>query len=164
MLNFTNLKLNQMKKFQECEERGEAAHIQFVQDYCAKYGVLAYQGKASESDDIHNHFDLITYPHGNIDVKSRRYLKRRGEYATDYIFEIKNVKGEKGWGYGMADNIAYEQEDCWHVVSLKGLQKLVADNNYEQHDRSQYDRDDLFVWIPANDVQPIIIDSIPKTT
>jgi len=153
-----------MMKYKDCEETGRKSESQFISDYCSFYGVIAYKCKADMYCDITEHWDVWTHPHAKIDIKSRRFLKRGGEYADGYIFEIKNVNGDIGWGYGRAECIAYEREDCWHIVLLKELQKLVARNNYQIHNRKHYDRDDEFVWIPAHHVQPIIYDLIQKTT
>lgn len=150
-------------KYKDCEVTGRNSEQKFIFDYCYVYGAMAYKCKSDMHCDIYEHWDFWTYPHAKIDVKGRRYLKRRGQYADDFIFEIKNVHGNIGWGYGRAECIAYEREDCWVIVLLHELQKLVQRNGYEILNRKQYGRDDEFVWIPANDIEPIIYDLIPKT-
>ena len=78
--------------------------------------------KASEQEDIHLHFDLMTEEGETYDVKALKAIKRGGMFQEGYHYvEIKNVHGDLGWLYGQADYLAFE---CWDYFIVADRMKL----------------------------------------
>lgn len=106
-----------------------------------------------------------------VDVKAMKSMNR-GEYATDkfILVEFQNVKGDHGWLYGKATNIAFKMKDRFLIVNRESLAKLAeslvdvnlpplkATNNKDIYRTYQRDgRQDKFAFILSMD----ILDNIP---
>jgi hypothetical protein len=85
-----------------------------------------------ESTDAEDKFDHIEYVMTknnqkiSVDVKARKKISRRDLDQNDFLVwvEWKNVIGKKGWLYGKADLIAFEQEHDYLIVSRNQLALL----------------------------------------
>jgi hypothetical protein len=148
-------------KYKEQYESGKEKELRFVYDYTEEFGLFNYKCMATEQEDRFEHWDVLTYKHGKIDVKKKRKIKRHySTHTNQYVFELQNVLGKPGWGYGKADFIAYEQENVWELVLLKDLQEIVENSNFEKLTR--IGRRDVYSWIPNNIVLPFVQHIIPK--
>lgn len=124
---------------------------------------------ANAYDNMHRHIDFfITDPAGvcqSVDVKGMKKLNRSDNSPQDeWLFlEFKNVQGNKGWLYGMADLIAFEMKDKFTFIRRKLLaeiaEKLVdmnakvfrsSDAKYKTYTRNN--RNDLVSMIKATDL------------
>jgi hypothetical protein len=82
--------------------------------------------KSRSKEDIHHHIDFWLHHSGkkySVDVK--------GNNLPDEIWcEFKNVKGERGWMYGMASIIAFDmpEEGGFSVVNRDELVKWCEKN------------------------------------
>ena len=94
--------------------------------------------ESSDYENIHGHIDFfITSPDNkrlSVDVKGMKKLNRSDESVQDeWLFlEFKNVHGNKGWLYGMAELISFEMKDRFTFIKRKILidiaEKLVDIN------------------------------------
>lgn len=124
---------------------------------------------ASAYDNMHRHIDFfITSPDGkcqSVDVKGMKKLNRHDDSPQDeWLFlEFKNVQGNKGWLYGMADLIAFEMKDRFTFIKRKVLAEIAelkvnfnlkvfrsSDAKYKTYTRNN--RKDLVSMIKASDL------------
>jgi len=162
-----------MSRFASSVAEGKSAEERFVADYILTYGLPETILKASQYQNIHEHWD-VSINGDCIDVKGRRRLSRGSGFNEAYaIFEMKNVSGRLGWGYGLATFIVYEFEDRWVTVDRDKIvsivePKLLEDKQvyykfagpYKNHSREG--RNDLFTWIPVADLEEIKTSSFIK--
>jgi hypothetical protein len=94
---------------------GQKAEDLFV-DLC-KENNLSFR-YASKYENMNSHFDFIvnkfplTYTKKTIEVKAMKCPKRGDPVDPTLIYvELQNVNGGKGWIFGEADIIAFEQPD-----------------------------------------------------
>jgi len=153
---------------------GVSAETRFTADYLLSYpDKFKLFRRATRHEDMREHWDVCIND-VKIDVKARRRLNRNSDYCNDFaIFEIKNTYGTTGWGYGGADFIAYEFEFDWVVVNRKLLASFVETNITDEtvYDKfkgpylkqSRRGREDLFVWIPTDELRTISHYTLKKT-
>jgi hypothetical protein len=85
---------------------------------------------SSRDENIGEHWDFqITkdMEKFKVEVKSSKRIHRNDNQAqTDFIWvELRNVRGEVGWLFGVADLIAFEKESAFIFVKRLDLLKVV---------------------------------------
>lgn len=84
--------------------------------------------KATQKQDMSEHWDLKFQREVRIDVKAIKRDRRSGEPNEDiHWVELKNVQGKQGWLYGNATHFAFETCRYWIVVEKMSLQTLISD-------------------------------------
>lgn len=80
--------------------------------------------EATKEENIYKHIDIIV-DGIKVDVKGMKRLNREDANVNPDIHyvEFQNVRGDKGWLYGEADYIAFEQPDYFIMVDRKKLGK-----------------------------------------
>ena len=118
---------NKYDKGGECLQSGLGAEQIFEQIALSKSLEVK---TAKRRDNIHKHIDkyitqddegeLCTW---SVDIKARKKASRNDSNAQDeWIWiEFQNVRGNKGWLYGEADNIAFETQDSFVIVDRNSL-------------------------------------------
>ena len=81
---------------------------------------------AKRRDNMHKHIDKYITQESetwSVDIKARKKTSRSDSSAQDeWIWiEFQNVRGNKGWLYGEADNIAFETQDSFVIVDRNSL-------------------------------------------
>lgn len=126
--------------------------------------------KSTKQQDINEHWDLEIPI--KVDIKGMKKVKRSdSEPNQNYHWvEVKNVHGNLGWLYGLADFFAFELEDFWVIVSKENLQKMIA----EKVTKTYYDeptiyglyqrkgRSDVLTIVPSYDLCAISTAMIQK--
>lgn len=130
--------------------------------------------KADKRQDIQEHWDLKDAQGIKYDVKAMKRWKRSDPDPTDrmHFVELRNVNGELGWIYGLADYIVFETRSYWLLVSRKRLcYHIEASIDGEIHDSPKVyrlyqrkDRNDLMTVVPTVDLLAISEQVIRKTT
>lgn len=159
-------------RFAQSIVEGESAETRFVIDYLAELGRPNIIEFANAYQNMKEHWDL-SINGSKIDVKGQRRLSRAGGFSEDFaIFEMLNVNGDTGWGYGKADIIAYEFSQEWVLVERATLADFVFDSvdlseflhsfdgplkNYRRKGRK-----DSYTWISRADVERIHLSKINK--
>ena len=85
--------------------------------------------KSTRNDDMHKHIDFHLKKNGqsfSVDVKSRKKASRsNAKFDDEYTWvEFENVRGNRGWLYGDADYIVFEQEDEYIFINRAKLLKF----------------------------------------
>lgn len=80
--------------------------------------------KGSKYHDTIEHWDYLVKKNGKKARVEIKGLKDAHLFGYTWL-EIVNVKGEKGWLYGMADVLSIETKDCFNIYLMKGLRELV---------------------------------------
>lgn len=85
--------------------------------------------KATMAQDIHEHWDYKLSNSNTvikIDVKAQKRKNRSDANSQSEIIwiEFKNVRGYKGWLYGDADLVAFEQPDSFVLIKRTVLAEL----------------------------------------
>lgn len=111
----------------ESKKNGNKAEFAFERLAKKKGWVV---NKAHQQEDMYEHFDYIIFKDGEVhrvEVKSRKRINRHDEiFQDDYIWiELENVRGDKGWLYGTADLIAFEEENDFKLVKREDLVRIV---------------------------------------
>ena len=124
---------NKYDKTGDCIQSGLGAEQVFEQIALSKSLEVK---TAKRRDNIHKHIDkyitqddegeLRTW---SVDIKARKKTSRNDSQAQDdWIWiEFQNVRGNAGWLYGEADNIAFETQNNFIVVDRKSLVNYVED-------------------------------------
>ena len=85
--------------------------------------------EASKEGNIEEHYDYEISKDGQhlkVDVKSKKRVSRKEDVQDDFIWvEFQNVKGKKGWLFGSADLIAFENKDGFKIVERKALVRVI---------------------------------------
>jgi hypothetical protein len=91
--------------------------------------LVNFTREATKHENIHSHFDLIIDGNIKVDVKQLKKRNRTDslEDPTIHFVEFQNVNGNKGWIYGEATYIAFEQPDCFIMVNRKKLGNYYCD-------------------------------------
>ena len=90
--------------------------------------MLGGMTKATDKQDMSEHWDLKLQKEMRIDVKAIKRDRRSGEPNEDiHWVEIKNVLGREGWLYGNATHFAFETCRYWIIVEKISLQALISD-------------------------------------
>ena len=114
---------NRYDKTGECIQSGLGAEQIF--DQIAESKNLEVKN-ARRRENIHKHIDkYVTHESKtwSVDIKARKKTSRSDSDAQDeWIWiEFQNVRGNLGWLYGEADNIAFETQDSFVIVDRKSL-------------------------------------------
>ena len=114
---------NRYDKTGECIQSGLGAEQIF--DQIAESKNLEVKN-ARRRENIHKHIDKYITQESetwSVDIKARKKTSRSDSSAQDeWIWiEFQNVRGNKGWLYGEADNIAFETQDSFVIVDRKSL-------------------------------------------
>lgn len=80
--------------------------------------------KSSKYHDTIEHWDYMVKKNGKKARVEIKGLKDAHLFGYTWL-EMVNVKGEKGWLYGMADVLSIETNDSFNIYSMKGLRELV---------------------------------------
>jgi hypothetical protein len=101
--------------------KGRQAEIAFAKQF--KYCIIR---ESTEQEDIKQHWDYL--------IRCNNGVERKVDVKTGNIrdsilrCEVTNRMGRKGWVKGLADYIAYEQEDYWLFVKREELEALIKKN------------------------------------
>jgi hypothetical protein len=114
---------NRYDKTGECIQSGLGAEQIF--DQIAESKNLEVKN-ARRRENIHKHIDKYVTQESktwSVDIKARKKTSRSDSDAQDeWIWiEFQNVRGNLGWLYGEADNIAFETQDSFVIVDRKSL-------------------------------------------
>ena len=114
---------NRYEKTGECIQSGLGAEQIF--DQIAESKNLEVKN-ARRRENIHKHIDKYVKQESktwSVDIKARKKTSRSDSDAQDeWIWiEFQNVRGNLGWLYGEADNIAFETQDSFVIVDRKSL-------------------------------------------
>ena len=120
---------NKYDKTGECLQTGLGAEQIF--DRIAKLKCFEVRN-AKRRENMQKHIDkYITDDVGtwSVDIKARKKTRRSDDKAQDdWIWiEFQNVRGNAGWLYGEADQIAFETQDNFVIVDRDSLIKYVED-------------------------------------
>ena len=118
---------NKYDKTGECVQSGIGAEQIF--DQIAESKNLEVKN-ARRRENIHKHIDKYVTSENDkrvetwsVDIKARKKTSRSDSNAQDeWIWiEFQNVRGNLGWLYGEADNIAFETQDGFVIVDRKSF-------------------------------------------
>lgn len=135
--------------------------------------------EASTTGNIEEHYDFEiskSTNHFRVDVKSKKRVSRKtGDVQDDLIWiEFRNVRDTKGWLFGDADLIAFENQNGFKIVERRALVKVInkhvkihakvekpEDALYKVYTRPG--RPDEITLIKASDLDPILWDEWDAT-
>jgi len=136
---------------------------------------------SNREQDMKEHWDLKGSLNGSsifkFDVKGLRGKSRRGGIDSSVIWiESKNVNGDKGWLYGEADYIVFEQLTSWIIVKrlkiIPFIRSKLKHNNYTRvyeaknalyNIYTRKNRKDLLSMALIDDIKTIMSCEIPKS-
>ena len=136
---------------------------------------------STREQDMKEHWDLKGSLNGSsifkFDVKGLRGKSRRGGIDPSVIWiESKNVHGNKGWLYGEADYIVFEQLKSWIIVKrakiIPFIRAKLKHNNYTRvyeaknalyNIYTRKNRKDLLSMALIDDIKAIMSCEIPKS-
>lgn len=109
-------------------QRGTNAEKRFA-TMCMQRGLKIRS--ASREENMYHHYDfVVTVKDGtqqSVDVKAMKSRRRWQKPDPTVIFvETKAVNGRRGWLYGCAEYIAFEQPYGFFMVPRKGLLECTA--------------------------------------
>lgn len=86
--------------------------------------------EASEDRNIEDHYDYEISKNDlryRVDVKSKKRVSRISESVQDELIwiEFRTVRDTKGWLFGSADLIAFENQDGFKIVERKALVRII---------------------------------------
>ncbi|HEY5729251.1 MAG TPA: hypothetical protein VIS72_04320 [Anaerolineales bacterium] len=86
--------------------------------------------EASRAGNIEDHYDYEISKddrHFRVDVKSKKRVSRKaGGVQDDLIWiEFKTVRNTKGWLFGSADRIAFENQNGFKIVERRALVRVI---------------------------------------
>ena len=125
--------------------------------------------ESTREQDITEHWDFCgnyeDHKDIKVDVKAIKKVNREDAYPDDsvHFVEIKNVMGNDGWLYGIADYIAFELRHCFMLVDRPRLvnkilntpipEKIhVSERSVNKKTFTYYSRkgrNDLFIMVPT---------------
>jgi hypothetical protein len=164
---------NSRNKFDKKDslELGQNAEKQFA-TIAQKKGWAVIE--ASKKGNIEDHYDYEISKddrHYRVDVKSKKRVSRGdGDLQDDLIWiEFKTVRNTKGWLFGSADLIAFQNQTGFKIVERKALVRLInklvnlqakvetsAEALYKIYTRPG--RPDEITLIKTSDLTPILWD------
>lgn len=120
---------NQLDATGTCSEVGAKAEEVFA-EILRKEG---YEVRMANFSEQMRHLDIIATKNKKeftFDVKSRKKVSRSDDSAQDSLvwIEVLSVSGRMGWAFSNVDNIAFEREKDFVVVSQKKLADFVTKN------------------------------------
>lgn len=114
--------------------------------------------KATRSEDMTEHWDVLDDTFGKVDVKAPKRKYRGGpiDYSIHW-WEFKNVLGRRGWGEpnGTDRLIAFRLEDCFALVDPSTVNDLLLEKCTEHYRglwglNTRKGRQDLAAMIPSS--------------
>ena len=123
---FTRNKRNQYDK-KDSLELGRNAESRFAST-AQKKGWKVIE--ASKEGNIEDHYDYEISKDGHhyrVDVKSKKRVSRKSGEVQDALtwIEFRTVRDTKGWLFGSADLIAFENKNGFKIVERKALVRLI---------------------------------------
>lgn len=130
--------------------------------------------EASQEGNIEDHYDYEISKDGRqfrVDVKSRKRVARKAVGVQEDLvwIEFRTVRDTKGWLFGSADLIAFENQSGFKIVERKALVKIInklvkihvkvdkpEDALYKVYTRKG--RPDEITLIKTSDLAPILWD------
>jgi hypothetical protein len=131
--------------------------------------------EASQKGNIEDHYDYEISKDGQhlkVDVKSKKRVSRKtNNVQDDFVWvEFRTVRNTKGWLFGSADLIAFENQNGFKIVERKALVRLInklvdvggakvespADALYKTYTRKG--RPDQITLIKTSDLDSILWD------
>ena len=167
---FTRNKRNKYDK-KDSLELGQSAESRFA--FAAQHRGWNVV-EASKEGNVEEHYDYEISKDGQhlkVDVKSKKRVSRKDGTQDDFIWvEFKTVRNTKGWLFGSADLIAFENQNGFKIVERKALVKLInrlvdvggvkvkspEDALYKTYTRKG--RPDQMTLIKATDIDSILWD------
>jgi hypothetical protein len=171
---FTRNKRNKFDK-KDSLELGQSAESQFASVAQTKGWKIV---EASKEGNIEDHYDYEISKddhHYRVDVKSKKRVSRKtGNVQDDFIWvEFRTVRDTKGWLFGSADLIAFENQNGFKIVERKALVRVInklvklhvkvskpEDALYKVYTRKG--RPDEITMIKASDLDSILWDEWKK--
>lgn len=165
---FTRNKRNKYDK-KDSLELGQSAESRFA-SIAQRNGWTVME--ASKEGNIEDHYDYEISKddqHLKVDVKSKKRVSRRTkDVQDDFVWvEFRTVRDTKGWLFGSADLIAFEQQSGFKIVERKALVRVVnklvkihvkvnkpEDALYKVYTRKG--RPDEITMVKASDLDPIL--------
>lgn len=128
--------VNKFDKDGKCSKEGHSAENIFKKIAESKNYLVTL---ASKQENMHKHIDMFLEGRDSetkkkkvisVDIKaSKRTSRKDKNFNYEWVWiEIKNVQGRKGWLFGEADFIAFEQEKHFVLVPRKTLVSFVKSN------------------------------------
>lgn len=109
--------------------------LELGQDAESRFATVAQQKgwavvEASKEANIEDHYDYEISKDGHqyrVDVKSKKRVSRKTKTVQDdFIWvEFRTVRDTKGWLFGSADLIAFENQNGFKIVERKALVRLI---------------------------------------
>jgi hypothetical protein len=170
---FTRNKRNKYDK-KDSLELGQSAESRFASAAQRRGWIVV---EASKDGNIEGHYDYEISKdsqHLKVDVKSKKRVSRNDGTQDDLVWvEFRSVRNTKGWLFGSADLIAFENQNGFKIVERKALVKLInrlvdvggvkvkspEDALYKTYTRKG--RPDQMTLIKATDLDPILWDEWP---
>jgi hypothetical protein len=127
---------------------------------------------ATKEQNINEHWDFLIEKEGQtykVEVKSEKRIQRDDHASqTEFVWvELRNVRGEVGWLFGVADLIAFEKQNAFvfvkrldllgvvnQKVNLVAKVKSAKEALYKIYTRNG--RKDKLTLLPVHDIEPII--------
>jgi hypothetical protein len=134
--------------------------------------------ESSRTGNVEDHYDYEISKddqHHRVDVKSKKRISRKmGDVQDELVWvEFRTVRGTKGWLFGSADLIAFENRNGFRIVERKALVQVInrlvkihvkvnkpEDALYKVYTRRG--RPDEITLIKSNDLMPILWDEWEK--
>lgn len=123
---FTRNKRNRYDK-KDSLELGQGAESRFA-SIAQKRGWMVLE--ASKTGNIEDHYDYKISKddrHYRVDVKSKKRVSRKTGNVQDNLIwiEFRTVRDTKGWLFGSADLIAFENQSGFKIVERKALVRVI---------------------------------------
>jgi hypothetical protein len=123
---FTRNKRNKYDK-KDSLELGQGAESRFA-SVAQRNGWEVVE--ASKEGNIEDHYDYEISKDGQrlkVDVKSKKRVSRKTkDVQDDFVWvEFRTVRDTKGWLFGSADLIAFENQNSFKIVERKALVRLI---------------------------------------
>ena len=127
--------------------------------------------RPTDEQDINEHWD-VEIDGIKFDIKGVKKVNRTDDQVNYDIHwvELKNVNGDPGWLYGLANYIVFEIKNEWLVVDRKKLENYIDDTLklvmvdkpelYKMY--SRYGRYDVITLVKTEDLEKITTKKIKK--
>ncbi len=139
--------------------------------------------EATEDENKKQHIDFHIKKYGRCDVKSMKAFDSKEPQDKYICIEFQNNAGNQGWiDSGTTDCFAFEFKDHYSIVKRPELCALARElcniptndkghviptreekEHYVLYHRRANNNKDIFGYIKASDMEPLIIDKISKS-